>query len=48
MKNKLLITVIISTKEESGQNKEEIKLEREPVGRWRVFVVKGIGTLCLR
>jgi len=48
MKNRLLITIIISTKEQSGQNKEEKKLEREPIGCWRVFVVKEMDTLCLR
>jgi len=44
MKNRLLITIIISTKEENGQNKEGKKLERKPFGRWRVFVVKEIDT----
>jgi len=40
MKSRLLITVIIITKEENGQNKGGKKLEREPVGHWPVFVVK--------
>jgi hypothetical protein len=42
MKNRLLISIIINTKEERGKIKEENILEREPVGRRRVFVVTEI------